>query len=451
MTNLLTAISGRFSTSVVLGTFFPATVFAVLFRVLVISAIPSELYIPVVAPLQAMDERWEALLILLAAVVITGLLQNFNIPLIRTYEGYTWEHSWYGRMRKRRHTHRAEALEARKARAYALLGLLESRLGRVPENSPEPKCLKRQVADAQAAMGENVRAANEDYPKLTSVLPTRLGNVIRAFESYPQRQYEMDAITLWPRLQGVIGKEYAEMMGAAKAEFDFMINSATLAAMLALGMLAALLAFPERAAAPAPLMREMLAIAAFLGVAYWMYMRAIDQARAWGAMVRGAFDLYRWDLLKLLGYQKTPRTPAEERRAWAHVSQRLTYGDPPPELRHLLNPYAPEEPPPSGPTSTVVTPATASVAVLRGVDPAVDGKATVHVQVTNTSDVPVRRVVLRDALPASCEYAWGSASSDRGALTVSGGNPLRFELEEVLAKGQSLEVRYSVVLPPADR
>jgi hypothetical protein len=77
------------------------------------------------------------------------------------------------------------------------------------------------------------RRLNEEFPiERTSVLPTRLGNVIRSFEDYPERQYGMDGVTLWPRLVAKINKDHATVIEDAKITFDFLLNSAVLSAVL---------------------------------------------------------------------------------------------------------------------------------------------------------------------------------------------------------------------------
>ena len=44
------------------------------------------------------------------------------------------------------------------------------------------------------------------------VLPTRFGNAIRAFETYPSEIYGADAITIWLRLTSVMPKEFMQQI-----------------------------------------------------------------------------------------------------------------------------------------------------------------------------------------------------------------------------------------------
>jgi len=56
--------------------------------------------------------------------------------------------------------------------------------------------------------------------KHTAELPTRLGNVLLAFETYPLRVYGMDAIFYWPRLWEILDKDLREELSTAQAMTD---------------------------------------------------------------------------------------------------------------------------------------------------------------------------------------------------------------------------------------
>ena len=96
MTSILSSISGRFSFSLLLGTFVPAFVFILLARMLVVPLVPGALDVALLTPLKAIDESWEIFAILLSAIVLSGLLYSLNTPLIRIYEGYPWQDTWLG-------------------------------------------------------------------------------------------------------------------------------------------------------------------------------------------------------------------------------------------------------------------------------------------------------------------------------------------------------------------
>ena len=56
------------------------------------------------------------------------------------------------------------------------------------------------------------------------VLPTRFGNILAAFESYPREMYGFEPIHGWLRLISLISKDYAEELDGAKAFVDYWLN-----------------------------------------------------------------------------------------------------------------------------------------------------------------------------------------------------------------------------------
>ena len=70
------------------------------------------------------------------------------------------------------------------------------------------------------------RLFNEEFPNRKDlVLPTRLGNVIRAFESYPNKVYGADSIPIWLRLQALAPKDFISTVANVRAQLDFFINT----------------------------------------------------------------------------------------------------------------------------------------------------------------------------------------------------------------------------------
>ncbi|MGH2534269.1 MAG: hypothetical protein ACRDJW_18525 [Thermomicrobiales bacterium] len=89
MTSVLSGISGQFGKALILGTFFPAIIFVVLWRVLVQ---------PYLAPawqgiesVKGLDTTHEVFVLLFVAIVLSGLLCFLYIPLTMLVEGYPWE------------------------------------------------------------------------------------------------------------------------------------------------------------------------------------------------------------------------------------------------------------------------------------------------------------------------------------------------------------------------
>lgn len=336
MTNLLSNISGKFSTTLVLGTFFPVVVFVLLFRLFVVPVLPDAGEASLLAPLKDLDRTWELSLMLLASIVLSGVLYNLNVPHIRLYEGYYWQDTWIGHKRKERYKKQLYVLEAKQASLAPLQGFVQhSTATTQPGNPLSHHELKRAV---RALADDSLRDEKAEFPKVGSVLPTRLGNVIRSSENYPYWQYRMSAIPLWPRLVDVISEKYAAALDDAKAKFDFTLNMTTLLALFAISLLVAGLLYPIPPVGKSFWGGWVLPIVVSLGLVPLAYQQAVGRARAWGDLIRAAFDLYRLDLLKKLGYTQVPRDVYEERKLWSNISKRMLFGDPPKGKGELL-PY----------------------------------------------------------------------------------------------------------------
>jgi Domain of unknown function DUF11 len=418
MNSILSAISGNFSKSLILSTFLPTVLFVILNLVLTVPLLPPWAALP--ETLAALDAQWKLVLVTLVTLVLTALLYNLNIPLIRLYEGYLWADSWIGR---RRASHYVARLAAARARWDGMRTLLRA----LPAQDPRYK----KIFDYWNEIGRRI---NRDFPLDSPALPTRLGNVIRGFEDYPKRQYAISAIPLWPRLISKIDKDYAAATDEEKSSFDFMLNCSALSAILA-----ALILFGSLARASAPdTVRwgwRLGEVALFVLVSHLSYRAAVDAALAWGEMVKGSFDLYRWDLLKQLGFTQPPKTMEEERELWGNISQQMVFGDTP---TVPLAVYAPlNEPEP------------VALKTARGVSkPATDGSVLVTLRVENV-DAGKREatdVVITDSPPSGWDYEWGSASIVGGSRTVdvSGLNPYHFNVGN-LKHGEDVTLTYRTI------
>jgi hypothetical protein len=311
MTSILSLISGSFGRALVLGTLFPVTVATLLGLLLVAPFLPADL--PVLAPLAGLDPAWKTVLLTLVIILLTGLLYNLNTPLIRLYEGYPWQHSWLGKRATARQLRRREWADSRRP----FLRSLVHEIG-----DADPKIAKLEVW--RSRLGQRV---TNEYPGPELVLPTRLGNVVRSFEEYPRSVYGISTVSVWPRLVGVLNKESLSLLDDSKASFDFMINASFLSGALSGSILVAGLLVPERIHWP-----EWLFQVALAGVASWLfYLGSLSSAAAWGGQVKSAFDLYRWELLKKIGYTDAPRDAESERELWTEISRRMVYGNPPAE------------------------------------------------------------------------------------------------------------------------
>jgi hypothetical protein len=421
MTSLLSAISGHFNRALIFGTVVPLVLFMTLGGWLLQSWLPAE------SPwraLQAYGTEWQAAAALVAIALASSVLHSVNVPLTRLYEGYPWEHSFVGRRRIAKYRVEHRRLTARwlgyRAVRYAIEG--DGAFARAGT----------QILGEHSRVG---RVLADRFPDEPHLLPTRLGNAIRAFESYPSIQYGMSAITLWPRLVAVIGEDYANAIAEQKTSFDFMLNSSALAMLTAAVIAAIGLIFPLPFVSMRWLFLWVVEVFGLVALAYWFYEGSIGRAVAWGQMVKGAFDIYRHQLLKKLGYDATPPTRAAERHLWQMISQQIIYGD----TRRV------HVPPLTADTSYVeVIPAWLSVTVHRSVElPDAVGKQRIHVTLANNdpSNHAVTKVALVERLPVNTDLIH---SSVQPMVAVEGVNPIRIPLGS-LAAGATVAVQYEVV------
>lgn len=240
-------------------------------------------------------------LLVLAIWGLSVLLSVFNISLYKILEGY------YGPLA--REGSRESARKAREAAQEELKTLRQN----AQEGGPD--------SDAWRDFISSRREFNNTFPPNHLVLPTRFGNIIRAFETYPLRVYNVDGISAWLRLESVIPVRYADTIASARAQVDFFVSLLFLALGLCVLCAGSLLIsqFVSGWEWTAGILRRAVAIPVLLLLAFFCYEAAIHRARAWGDYVRSAFDLYLPTLAKQLGYD-LPATKEKRQAFWGAVN-----------------------------------------------------------------------------------------------------------------------------------
>jgi hypothetical protein len=269
---------------------------------------------------------WLLLAFLLGVTLIAYLLQAFTRTLIEVYEGYRL---WPDFLRRWRVKHHRRKLAAFKA-----------------ESLSGPARERAQAYD-KLFYGFPLKA--------DQVLPTRLGNAIRAAERYGIRTYGMDMPFWWPRLWAKLPEAEQTQVEDALSTLVALLNLATLFA--AVGLFGVIY-LPLTLAPPARwwslladlLPRLLAGLGAWL-VAWLGYQGAVVQARSYGQHLRTAVDLHRFGLLQAL-HQPLSKTLLEEKALWAWLTAWLYGSDP---RTAFAKPYdhgggaeedeAPEEPP----------------------------------------------------------------------------------------------------------
>jgi hypothetical protein len=235
------------------------------------------------------------------ALVIIWMIATFllvtNFKIIRALEGY-------GTLNP------ARLLTRRTLRVFNKLHRQISRIDAQKPLSDDQLSLRRRL---------RMRLANEFPESKQLILPTRFGNIVRAFERYPQIIYNIDAIRSWTRLQAVLPDPYKSSLDAAKAILDFYINLWFGSVLITISALIGIFSSSGGSS------RAMFLIA-FLGSlsAILVAKSAQSAAAQWGELVKGAFDLYRGELCRQLGFE-LPRSIERERQMWAPICRTMIY------------------------------------------------------------------------------------------------------------------------------
>ena len=432
MTGILSAISKQFSKSLIMGAFFPVAIFVVAWLLFIAPLLPPGISLQ--AALQVFGTTWRLITITFVTIVITGLLHNFNTSIIRLYEGYPWRKTGLGEWRKKHHQKAFSVALARRNGMQMLLRAMGS-------NHPDYKLILKKWGEVNGDLRVN-------YPeKEDLVLPTRLGNAIRNFERYPSVQYRIEDIVFWPRLIDVIDEDYANAIDDATTSFNFVLNLSFLSYIMAGALAGVGLAYP-----PASTLRIFVPVLIFAGLGYFFYLMLIKATGAWGALVKGAFDLYRWDLLKKMGYQQQPTTRKRERDLWAKITQQTMFGDyrqweETAVWKPSIDYVAPT--PSAAPATAVISPKDTDFEITRAINP--NGAARhvgIVIRIKNTADDPVDHLTVSDTLPEDLRYKWMSAEVAGCSVRVTGLNPYEFYIESPLPGQAELVLFYQAVEYP---
>jgi len=221
---------------------------------------------------------------------------------------------------------------------------------------------ERILEQEQAEANIYYRQLQEEFPfsiqtKMKLIMPTRLGNVLRASEYYPKEKYGFDGMLIWSRMIHLCPAPYREQLEESNNKFIFLLNSSFLSYLISAGcFLVSLLRLPCAALNPAWLSGSLLKPYSslicppiyqqelnffqrgfehlsegeyfLLGIlfcilGYLIYRIAVIQATDFTAILRSGFDLYRFEVLKAL-HISPPNNLKEEKSLWETVCHLLT-------------------------------------------------------------------------------------------------------------------------------
>jgi hypothetical protein len=237
-----------------------------------------------------------ALSAVLLVVASSAIAQAVTLPVLRVLEGY-WP-SWLAPLRRlfiKRQTRAAETAERRFSELSA----------KVDKDTAPPGERSEHVAlDLRLRRMPTERDPSNPQRRM----PTRLGNTLRAAETWPLDKYGLDPVKCWPRLWLLLPESVQGELMDVRGGLDA-IGAVVLWSIL-------FIAWTAWAWWAAPI-GVLIALAA--------YRQTVRVAEVYSDLVESTFDLYRFKL-----YESThwplPRNPAEEHDVGAALTAYLWRG-----------------------------------------------------------------------------------------------------------------------------
>ncbi|OLP18516.1 hypothetical protein BST81_10585 [Leptolyngbya sp. 'hensonii'] len=219
------------------------------------------------------------------------VVQRFDLPVLRFLEGY-W-HPWFRPLRRWFIAKEARRSQRISDRWQTLTNLNPNQL--TAESRDELVQLDWQQLH---------------IPLPNHLMPTRLGNILRAAEQRPLEKYGLDAIVCWSRLWLLLPDAVKKDLQDARAD----LNTAARVWLWSL-LFIVWTALGAWWAAPIGI----------LSVIFTYYYWALDAARTYGELIEATFDLHRHLLYQSLRWN-LPADPAVERRVGQELTRYLWRG-----------------------------------------------------------------------------------------------------------------------------
>jgi hypothetical protein len=231
------------------------------------------------------------ILVLLTVAASGFVVQQFDFTVLRLLEGYWpgWLNplaGWLVKGQRRRFKRIDQQLQTLNRQGLATL-------------TPQER---EAYIQADLDLGE--------FPELGRLLPTRLGNILRAAEDHCAAKYGLDAIICWPRLWLLLPETTKTELSQARQHLNGTVR------IWVWGMLFLIWA---------PLFRVWWPLPLGLGTAWLAHRWLIQAARVYGDLIEAAFDLYRLQLYQAVRWP-LPSTPAEERVLGQALTDYLWHG-----------------------------------------------------------------------------------------------------------------------------
>lgn len=231
--------------------------------------------------------------VLLIAISAT-IVQRIELNVLRLLEGY-W-YPWLKHLRRWRVRSQEQHFDHSEQRRKELLTRYDTLNGDELDEYSQLDWQRKQT------------------PKHSNrLMPTRLGNILRAAELRPLEKYSLEVVVCFPRLWLLLPNEVKTELTESRSQLNAMVR------VWLWSVLFLLWGFWAWWAIPVGIVSAWLAY-------QWM----LDAAVTYGDLLESAFDLYRTLLYKSLRW-RLPKTPTEERSLGKALTDYLWYGFTEPE------------------------------------------------------------------------------------------------------------------------
>jgi hypothetical protein len=268
---------------------------------------------------------------MLVAVVPTGTFWLAAFALIATQLGWSLVRGWFDHLDVVHRIIVAAAAAAVVALCAAMLSAVERKVVTLYEGYWNLRWLRRLKAVAEERQKERRKkdtSANRHrlFPDESSVMPTALGNILRASEAYPNgdKRYRLNGVLWWPRFFLVIPESMRRDLSSARASMTLRLHMSVLSTLFVAFTALSAAAFVITRTPASWLLWSIAALAA-AAMARLVYLQALGPALIYADLIRSTFDLYRGDVLNRMGYA-LPETLEKERVLWLALTKLLSRG-----------------------------------------------------------------------------------------------------------------------------
>ncbi len=311
--------------------FVPSLAFVTACMVAFRSLLPTHFLDSVQTALSPLDEN--GLIILLIATMMGFTLTSLNTYIYKLFEGYVL--TQYLKPLRRVEVRRARQIRNQRDTLHKKINRLERwqmgwSLAGMPD-LPKEKLNRIETRITRLTNQRDALAAEYElrYPPTDAlIMPTRLGNILKAAEAYPQSRFHADSVALFPRMSAAIDREFMGHMDTANDQCSFLLNSCLLSGIFAgLTFVASFYIWlsPATMSGHSSLVYLLTGLAT-LSIAWFFYNASLMNVSKYGNLIRSSYDLFRFNLLEKL-HLPLPANSEEEKMQWRDVTNFVTIGE----------------------------------------------------------------------------------------------------------------------------